>query len=218
MMTRSCLMFCFFFLGSIQGIRVEAELVFSFGRDGEPGVADFVVEPGTELHVGVFVSEVGGQLLNSSGIGTARFRLEVTGEGVTHGPLESFEMGPGFRAVGSNSRSDLVRTVDMSGTAEGLNVVPVQAPSGSRSVFLGTAMLRIDPAFDGSVLLSAAQVNLIDVSLGNSVFNFGSVSPGMATVTAVPEPGGLKALCVVGLAAFLLLRISLADRQSEKKV
>ena len=200
--------------GSAPSTRVNADLVFSFGRADGSGVADFVVEPGSKVMIDLFISETGGSVLNDIGIGTVRFRLEVAGDGVTHGALDEFQIGAGFRAVGSNTRADSIRMVDISGAFAGIDVIPVQAASGSNTVFLGTATLQVDPSFDGTVFLTASQLSPIDVTLGTSIFNSGSVSSGTATITAVPEPGSLLALSMLGLGGIVWHRRRSAVRRT----
>lgn len=196
----------------------NAEFVLEFGHSGAVGVSDFVVTPGSSMDLEVYLSPrpnlvtipgvgtfpVAERGLVDEGLGAYVLGIDIGGAGVRLGDISSFRFGTGFFDDGTSSRvSDVRMEVAAFGLADGdFAVVPVKAPSETESVLLGTARFLVDADFVGSATITAGQANpdLSFFSLGSNptsgLVNVGSVS---ASVTAVPEPGGLLALSVLGL-------------------
>ena len=208
-------------LGFFVASSSQAEFVLSFGFNETPGVNEFVVHPGTEFEINVFVEEMSSTThLNDPGVGAAFFDLRITGNGVRHVSENGFwtPVDSGFRVVSEPKGDDLLAlNVEIqTGEEGGSDLIPVRAESGRKYLLLGTVVLQIDPEFTGQVAFEG----IPDVkfggalTIGSNPFTTSDLAGATATITAVPEPGSVAGLAALVIGGALVHRRRLRGRQA----
>ena len=194
-----------------------AELVFGFGRSGVPTSEEFIVGPGIDLPLDIFLIETSGTRLQELGVGSAKFNLVLSGVGVTHGATEDFLAGNGFvLASAGNELTGDTRAVQINVPRVEGSATPVKASEGTNYVLLGTAILSVDPTFETSSVLTAPETGSLDVTLGDNLDNPVAVAMASATITAVPEPGSVAGLAALVIGGAVVHRRRLRGRRATR--
>ena len=209
-------------LGFFVASSSQAEFVLSFGFNEIPGVNEFVVHPGSEFEINVFVEEMSSTTrLNDIGVGAAFFALGITGDGVRHVPENGFwtSADSGFRVLTELRGDDLLElNVEIqTGEEGGSNLIPVRAESGRKYLILGTVVLQADPDFTGQVTFEAIpdDADFDGIIIGPDPIRDGANLGGAtATITAVPEPGSVAGLAALVIGGALVHRRRLRGRQA----
>lgn len=173
----------------------DAALLLQFGQGGNVGITEFVVNPGDSIDIEIYLTESGETTLTDNGLGFMDALFTLSGPaGAAHeqsGGEPTFQISPQFPDSPNvefwNSDTNIVRF-----NGSNLSSAGAVVDTNGDSILLGTATLLTSSA--GSWDLSVDPRTSFSFAKGANFYN---VTGGIATLTAVPEPGSFAVLGLI---------------------